>query len=122
SDIKVLAVEMKNADQNEVYQLLAWRKSWYPNLNAVAEVEMPVEKITDDSSIPFDLRFLEAMIPHNQTAMKTAEEASGWAEHAELRAFLDRVIRSQQAEITDMQRWKMQWFGKQTGLLCQLDQ
>lgn len=64
------------------------------------------------SDVPFDRAFIDAMVPHHQSAIEMAHEAkeAGLAE-PELIQVADDIIASQQGEIDDMLSWRKQWFG-----------
>ena len=66
--------------------------------------------IAPDEEIPFDQRFLTAMIDHHQGAIHMAEMALAQAEHAELTALSKAIIAAQTAEIEQMQEWLQRWF------------
>lgn len=119
SDVKVLAEEIKSSRQMEIQQLLSWRKSWYPNLGIlVTQVSIPQMKIPNDNSQPFDSRFLAAMIPQNKMVTEIAEEAKRWTEHAELQAFLDHLLHTQETELADLKLWQSNWYGNPETLIA----
>jgi uncharacterized protein (DUF305 family) len=49
-----------------------------------------------------DLAFIDLTIPHHESAIAMAEATVARATHEEIRAFAERVIRDQQAEIEDL--------------------
>jgi hypothetical protein len=49
-----------------------------------------------------DLDFIDLTIPHHQSAIAMAEATVAQATHEEIRAFAERVIRDQQAEIGEL--------------------
>lgn len=58
----------------------------------------------------FDLLFIDMMMPHHAAAVAMAQVAQTRAEHPEIRALAEDVIRSQSAEIDQMHAWRDQWF------------
>jgi uncharacterized protein (DUF305 family) len=62
--------------------------------------------------VPFDRAFIDAMVPHHQTAIEMAREAkdAGLSE-PELVKIADDIIATQQTEIDQMLEWRQQWFG-----------
>ncbi|OLP20044.1 hypothetical protein BST81_02055 [Leptolyngbya sp. 'hensonii'] len=60
----------------------------------------------------FDLRFMNAMIPHHEGAVAMAKDALTKAQHPELRQLANEIIASQQAEIDQMKQWRKTWYGK----------
>jgi len=67
-----------------------------------------------------DKRFIEAMIPHHESAVAMAKLARQKATHPEIKALADSIIASQSAEIKTMRQWHKDWYGtdvsKQTGI------
>ena len=57
----------------------------------------------------FDKEFVRQMIPHHQMAVKMAQMASGRAARPEIRALAQSIIKSQNAEIAQMQGWQQAW-------------
>ena len=64
------------------------------------------------SAVPFDRAFIDAMVPHHQSAieMATAAKDAGLTQ-SELVEIADDIIATQQLEIDDMLRWRADWFG-----------
>jgi uncharacterized protein (DUF305 family)/uncharacterized cupredoxin-like copper-binding protein len=62
----------------------------------------------------FDLTFIEAMIPHHQSAIMMAQVATTRAEHPELQALAHTMIDDQQREFAQMQMWRTAWSGVAT--------
>jgi uncharacterized protein (DUF305 family) len=60
----------------------------------------------------FDLRFIEAMIPHHEGAVVMAQEAATKSTHPEIKQLAKDIISSQQAEIKEMQGWLQTWYKK----------
>jgi uncharacterized protein (DUF305 family) len=62
--------------------------------------------------VPFDRAFIDAMVPHHETAIEMAKEAkdAGLSE-PELIEIADDIVATQQAEIDQMLEWREQWFG-----------
>lgn len=54
---------------------------------------------------PFDQAFIDAMIPHHESAIKQAQAAVTQAEHEEVRELARSIVERQQLEITQMQAW-----------------
>jgi uncharacterized protein (DUF305 family) len=62
---------------------------------------------------PYDLNFIDMMIPHHQGAIDEARQALQQAEHPELKEMARNIIRSQREEIEQMRAWRQQWYGTQ---------
>lgn len=59
---------------------------------------------------PFDLAFLDAMIPHHEGAVKLSLQAADHAQRAELKALAADILRDQRAEIAQMRAWRALWY------------
>ena len=64
------------------------------------------------SSVPFDRAFIDAMVPHHESAIAMAREAKqAGLSQPDLLKIADDIIATQQAEIDQMLGWREQWFG-----------
>ena len=128
-EIKKLADEIIMAQTKEITELQTWRKQWYPNASSMPMahnakmghmMEMNADQMkgmmmTQDlgaQDAEFDLRFINAMIPHHEGAVKMAQEASTKSTRPEVKQLSKEIISSQQTEIKQMQEWKKAWYKK----------
>jgi uncharacterized protein (DUF305 family) len=67
------------------------------------------------SAVPFDRAFIDAMVPHHQSAlaMASAAKKAGLSERALIQV-ANNIVAGQQAEIDQMRRWREDWFGSST--------
>jgi uncharacterized protein (DUF305 family) len=59
---------------------------------------------------PFDKAFIDAMIPHHESAIAMARVAVEESEIPEIRAIARDVVRAQQREIRQMNHWREEWY------------
>ncbi len=59
-----------------------------------------------------DAAFLESMIVHHQGAIDMAQLIAGSTKRPELKKMAEDIINAQTSEITTMQGWLTQWFGR----------
>jgi uncharacterized protein (DUF305 family) len=113
-ELKTLAENIITAQQAEVTQLQAWRSAWFPELAPTRGMgmDMGTMLVANDPSKPFDLRFIEAMIPHHQGAIAMAKDAQQKAERPEIKELAGAIITAQEAEIAQLEQWKKDWFGQ----------
>lgn len=64
------------------------------------------------SASKFEIQFLEGMIDHHAMAVHMAQLLHEKAIHPELRSLGDSISVTQSAEITQMQGWLKQWYGR----------
>lgn len=112
-ELKTLAQNIITAQESEVKQLKQWRAEWFPGLPTTAGTGMAMGdmQISDDASIPFDQRFITAMIAHHDGAVAMAKDAQQKAERPEIKTLADNIITAQESEIAQMRQWQQEWYG-----------
>ena len=128
-EIKQLAQAIIDAQEKEISELKEWRTSWYPNAGdepMMYSTEMghmmPMTEEMRSSMMmngdlgaaddQFDLRFINAMIPHHQGAIDMAQQALEKSDRAEIKELAQNIIDSQQQEISQMEQWRKDWYGQ----------
>ncbi|MBE9181579.1 DUF305 domain-containing protein [Oculatella sp. LEGE 06141] len=128
--VQQLADEIITAQEQEIQQLQSWRQTWYPDAREepmVYDTEMghmmPMAEDMRSSMMmsldlgtaddEFDLRFINAMIPHHETAVVMAQEALEKSDRPAIQALAKNIISSQQQEIDAMKQWQQEWYGQQ---------
>jgi uncharacterized protein (DUF305 family) len=128
-EIKQLSQQIIAAQEQEIQQMQEWRQTWYPDApdepvmyhsemghmmpmseEMKASMMMDVDLGTTDEE--FDLRFINAMIPHHEGALTMAEEALEKSDRPEIQQLAQQVIDSQESEINQMNQWKQSWYGQ----------
>jgi uncharacterized protein (DUF305 family) len=134
-EIKQMAEAIIRSQDAEIRQMKEWRKAWYGsdqtpplskmpmvpgmssgnmaghNMSAGATMDMAadVEKLRA-APAPFDRAFIDAMIPHHQSAIDAAKAAETRAQKAEIKNLAKAIVADQQREIEQMQQWRRSWF------------
>ncbi len=128
-EIKKLADEIIKAQTKEIAELQTWRKQWYASagnkpmaydakmgrMMEMSQDQMSGMMMSQDlgaKDVDFDLRFINAMIPHHEGAVTMAQNASTKSTRPEIKKLAQDIISSQQAEIKQMQEWKQAWYKK----------
>ena len=128
-EIKQLAQAIIDAQQKEIAQMKEWRTAWYPNASATPMMyssemghTMPMSEEMKSNMMmnmdlgaaddQFDLRFINAMLPHHEGAVTMAKEALQKSDRPEVKELAQNIITSQQQEIAQMQQWKKAWYGQ----------
>ncbi|MBM0742345.1 DUF305 domain-containing protein [Phormidium sp. CLA17] len=126
-EIKKLATGILQAQDKEITQMKQWRKAWYPNMGATPmawhtemghsmsmseeqKKSMMMSMDLGKADDQFDLRFLNAMIPHHEGAVVMGQDASSKSKRPESQKLAQEIIASQTAEIKQMQQWKQAWY------------
>ena len=117
-ELHTLAEGVFAAQSAEIEQMQGWRSEWYKDLPPTGGLPMAMGDMTigDDASMPFDQRFLEAMISHHQGAIDMAKMALGEAEHEEIHSLATNIITAQESEIEQMHGWQAEWHGDHQGM------
>ena len=61
-------------------------------------------------SKPFDKAFIDAMIPHHQSAIYMAQRAHEKSEIPEIKDLAENIVSAQKREIEQMKQWRKQWY------------
>lgn len=140
-EIVALAEGIAAAQAAEIAQLRTWRDAWYPGAPPASDVQVTVfvdeamaavgapadgghgaagmavvDHAADGRALcaapePFDLAFLERVIPHHERAIAMARLARERAEHPELRTLAEGIVAGQERELAQMRAWLAEWFG-----------
>lgn len=126
-ELKKLATEIIAAQKQEIAQMQAWRTSWYANapatpmgysssmghMMAMEQGQMNSMMMSGDlgtADAQFDLRFINAMIPHHEGALVMAKDALAKSSRPEIKQLAQAILSSQAGEISQMQQWRKEWY------------
>jgi uncharacterized protein (DUF305 family) len=129
SEIQTLSQEIIDAQEQEIQQLREWRQAWYPDMDdtpmmyhesmghtmpMTEEMRQAMMMAGDlgEADAEFDLRFINAMIPHHEGAVEMAQEALERSDRPEIRAMAQEIIDAQEQEITQMETWRQEWYSQ----------
>jgi uncharacterized protein (DUF305 family) len=126
-EIKTLAAQIIKAQNTEIAEMKQWRKAWYPKasdapiswssemghmmaMNPEQKQSMMMNQTLGAADAKFDLRFINAMLPHHEGALKMAQESQQKSKRTEVKQFATSILTSQQAEIQQMKQWRKAWY------------
>ncbi len=126
-EMKKLATNIIVAQNREINQMKEWRKTWYAkadstpmayhpqmgHMMAMTPEQMQSMMMTMDlgaADAQFDLRFLNAMIPHHEGALVMAEDALKKSKRPEMKKLSQEILTSQKQEIQQMKEWRQAWY------------
>jgi uncharacterized protein (DUF305 family) len=126
-EIKQLATSIIKAQNTEIAQMQQWRQAWYPKANATPmaydaktgtmmpmsakqKQDMMMDMDLGAADDQFDLRFINAMIPHHEGAVTMAQAALPKSKRPEIQKLATAIVASQQAEIAQMKQWRQTWY------------
>jgi uncharacterized protein (DUF305 family) len=78
-----------------------------------SQMDTMKKNVADKQGDAFDKAFLSDMIVHHEGAISMARLALTQSTHKEVRSLAGNIITSQSAEIEQMEKWLMEWYGKQ---------
>jgi uncharacterized protein (DUF305 family) len=82
----------------------------------MSQEQMQMMGMTDPDELankdPFDKAFIDAMIPHHQSAIEMAKVAFEQSENPRIKGLAEDIVSAQQAEIEQMERWRQQWYSQ----------
>lgn len=59
---------------------------------------------------PFDRAFIDAMIPHHESAVEMAGVARGKSDNPRIRELAKNIVGAQEREISRMRSWRAEWY------------
>ena len=131
--IAMAEVALKNAEHEEIIQLsrniISSQQAEIEELKSIKQEEfgtsnVPMEMnqeqmrsmgmMMDPQQLankePFDKAFIDAMIPHHQSAIYMAQVASEKSKIPEIKELAQNIVSAQKREIQQMKRWREQWY------------
>jgi uncharacterized protein (DUF305 family) len=126
-------VALKNAEHEEIIQLsrniISSQQAEIEELKSIKQeefgtsnvpMEMSQEQMRDMGMMmdpqsladqkPFDEAFIEAMIPHHQSAIDMAKVANQESENPRIKELAGNIISAQKREIEQTKHWREQWY------------
>lgn len=114
-------------DREENELLRQWRQDWYPEapeapvtyggaskpvvpMTEQLQQSMAMTEDLEPVDAQFDLRFLNAMIPHHESAVTMAQEALNKSQRPQIKQLAQEIATLQQAEIDQMKQWRQAWY------------
>jgi uncharacterized protein (DUF305 family) len=119
-EIKQLSRNIVSTQQAEIEELKALKKEEFGTSNVPMEmsqqqmksmgVMMDPQQRTNKE--PFDKAFIDAMIPHHQSAIEMAQVALVNSDNPQIRELALDIASAQQREIEQMKQWRKEWYPK----------
>ncbi|MEI1377603.1 DUF305 domain-containing protein [Nostoc sp. UHCC 0926] len=128
-EIKKLADNIIKSQDQEITQMKQWRQAWYPKagdkpmaydsqmghmmeMSSDQTKAMMMSQDLGAADAEFDLRFINAMIPHHEGAVTMAKDVLGKSKRPEIKQLGQEIIKAQNTEIKQMQQWRKTWYNK----------
>jgi uncharacterized protein (DUF305 family) len=133
--IAMAEVALKNAEHEEIIQLsrniISSQQAEIEELKSIKQEEfgttnVPMEMSPEQmrgmgmmmdpqqlaNQKPFDEAFIDAMMPHHQSAIEMAQVALENSDNPKIKDLAQNIISAQQREIEQMTQWREQWYPK----------
>ena len=131
--IAMAEVALKNAEHEEIVQLsrniISSQQAEIEELKSIKQEEFGTSNVPMEMSQeqmrgmgmmmnpqqlanqkPFDEAFMDAMIPHHQSAIEMAQVALEKSDNPKIKELAENIISAQQREIEQMREWRMEWY------------
>lgn len=130
-EVKKLAIAIKTDQSREIQEMRTWYKRWYGTDVPAATMAgmgmmgtgqgvgmsmlqdrmgMEMDEAALKQASDFDQEFIRQMIPHHRMAVMMAQMVLNSATHPEVRSLAQSIIKTQLAEINQMQQWYQTWY------------
>src|SRR5215203_1986376 len=119
-EIKELSHNIISSQQAEIEELKAIKKEEFGTSQVPMEMSqeqmqgmgmmMDSQELADKE--PFDKAFIDAMIPHHQSAIWMAQVAHEESKIPAIKDLAQNIISAQRAEIEHMTHWRRQWYAE----------
>ena len=117
AEIKELSRNIISSQQAEIEELKAIKKEEFGTSNVPMEMSMEQMRgmgMMDPQSLadenPFDEAFIDAMIPHHQTAIGMAGVANEKSKNPRIKELAQNITSAQKREIEQMRGWRREWY------------
>lgn len=116
-EVRRLAEDIISAQRAEIEVLRGIREREFGSAEPAMEMseeEMAGMSMADPRELanaePFDRAFIDAMIPHHESAISMAEVALERSENEEIRTLAQDILEAQRKEIEQMNAWRERWY------------
>ena len=115
-EIRTLAQDIVSGQQAEIEQFGRIREGLEGSpMEGMSEEEMnQMMGMMDAQNLagqqPFDRAFIDAMIPHHESAIEMASVALEESEDPEIREIAQGIVDAQKTEIAQMEQWRAEWY------------
>jgi uncharacterized protein (DUF305 family) len=117
-EIKELSRNIVSTQRAEIEELKAIKQQEFGTSNVPMEMSqeqmrgmgmmMNPERLAHSES--FDRAFIDAMIPHHQSAIEMAQVAYEKSENPRIKELAKNIVSAQQREIEQMKQWRKEWY------------
>jgi uncharacterized protein (DUF305 family) len=118
AELITLSQNIITAQNKEITNMTTWLAQWYNEKPLTDSMSVPgmvnmmgeMDKLKNAKDAAFDKQFLTMMIAHHQQAVNMANLIPSKTQRPELVHLGQDIVKTQTAEIQQMQGWQHQWF------------
>lgn len=132
SAVEMAEVALKNAEHREIKELskniVATQRAEITELKEAKKKEFGTSEVSPGMGMgqmqgmgmmngadlankkPFDRAFIDAMIPHHESAVEMAEAARERSDNPRIRALAENIVGAQRREIFLLRSWRDEWY------------
>jgi uncharacterized protein (DUF305 family) len=117
-EIRELSRNIISSQQAEIEELKDIKKEEFGTSNVPMEMSpqqmQAMGMMMDPQNLankePFDKAFIDAMIPHHQSAIEMSQVALEKSENPKIKELAENIISAQMREIEQMKQWRKEWY------------
>ena len=116
-EIRGLAEDVVTAQEAEIEDLRAIKEQEYGTSeipSGMDRQQIDAMGMADPKELaerrPFDKAFIDAMIPHHESAIAMANAALEGSDNPEIRGIARAIVEAQEKEIARMEAWRQDWY------------
>jgi uncharacterized protein (DUF305 family) len=117
-EIKELSRNIVSTQQLEIEELKSIKKEEFGTSNVPMKMSpqqmrgmgMMMDPQELANREPFDKAFIDAMIPHHQSAIYMSQVAQEESKIPEIKQLAENIVDAQKREIEQMKQWRKQWY------------
>jgi uncharacterized protein (DUF305 family) len=117
-EIKELSRNIVSTQQSEIEELKSIKKEEFGTPNVPMEMSsqqmrgmgMMMDPQRLSKREPFNKAFIDAMIPHHQSAIYMSQLAQEESKIPEIKELAENIVDAQKREIEQMMQWRKQWY------------
>ncbi|GLV56820.1 hypothetical protein KDH_36590 [Dictyobacter sp. S3.2.2.5] len=117
-ELNTLATNIITAQTKEIGQMTTWLGRWYKEKPLTDTMSVPgmmdmmsgMDKLKAAKGADFDKQFNALMIQHHQQGVNMANLIPSRTQRPELTRLGQDIVRTQSAEIQEMNNWQQAWF------------
>lgn len=114
-ELQAVCLQMKTTQQQEIMLMQQWLATWYGVTHGMHEMNPGhhhrMGRLGELSGAAFEIEFMQEMIRHHRAAVVKSSQCIERAYHDELQDLCSTIVRTQLAEIEQMQAWLCSWYG-----------